>query len=117
MAPSKNAPKNSFSLTLFDIYRKSDSDGPLPESPTFTWTDRNGASRQIPFLQPVQLKKKDKDEKDKDEKDEKNKVSHSYTYSFSEDKKLTLNYISSVYFAEISQKDSQSSNPQKKSHQ
>ena len=39
--------------------------------------------------------------------DEKNKVSHSYTYSFSEDKKLTLNYISSVYFAEISQKDSE----------
>jgi hypothetical protein len=55
MASQKNAPENSFSLTLFDIYRKKDLNGPLPESPTFTWTDRNGASQQIPFLQPVQI--------------------------------------------------------------
>ncbi|CAK8712765.1 hypothetical protein GCAAIG_02085 [Candidatus Electronema halotolerans] len=48
MAQKKN---NSFSLTLFDIYRK-DPDGPLPEPPTFLWTDRDGASWQIPFLEP-----------------------------------------------------------------
>jgi len=54
MASKKNAPGNSFSLTLFDICRKKDSNGPLPEPPAFTLADRNGASRQIPFLEPDQ---------------------------------------------------------------
>ena len=57
MGSSKNARENSFSLTLFDIYRKTDQKGPLP---TFTLTDRDGARRQIPFLEPVRLH----DEKD-----------------------------------------------------
>ncbi len=60
---TQNAPENSFSLTLFDIYRKKDPKGPLPEPPTFTWTDRNGASQQIPFLQPVQITKEEGGEK------------------------------------------------------
>ena len=44
---------HSFSLTLFDIYRKKDQNGPLPEVPTFRWTDKNG-SYQTPFLEPDQ---------------------------------------------------------------
>ncbi len=42
---------NSFSLTLFDIYRKKDIDKPLPEVPTFSYA-KDGETRRIPFLQP-----------------------------------------------------------------
>lgn len=63
MASKKNAPE--FSLTLFEIYKKKKPDGPLPESPIFTWTDRNGTSQQIPFLQPVQITSDDEEGKGK----------------------------------------------------
>jgi hypothetical protein len=42
---------HSFSLTLFDIYRKIDQNGPLPEPPTFAYA-KDGATLRIPFLQP-----------------------------------------------------------------
>ena len=56
---------NFFSLTLFDIYRKKDQNGPLPEVPTFTWTDRNGASQRLPVLEPEQLDGSNKSVKNK----------------------------------------------------
>lgn len=50
----KHAPDHSFSLTLFDIYKKDPENPPPDLPPTFTWTDKQG-SHQTTFLEPVQV--------------------------------------------------------------
>lgn len=51
----KHAPDHSFSLTLFDIYKKDPKNPPPDLPPTFTWTDGKTGSHQLPFLEPVQI--------------------------------------------------------------
>ncbi|MCI5133224.1 MAG: hypothetical protein D3904_17345, partial [Candidatus Electrothrix sp. EH2] len=50
--------KSSFSLTLFNIYKR-DPDIPLPDTPpSFAYT-KDGETRRLPFLQPDQEARKE----------------------------------------------------------